>query len=84
MVGGLEVRMKLPTYIREAREREGLTQAQAGERMGWSQKTWSRVETGERVLSRDELKRACSVLPGLTLESAVMLHAVDLLSEEAA
>ena len=49
--------MDVPTTVREARERAGLSQAELAERTGTSQATISAYETGRKQPSVDTLSR---------------------------
>lgn len=48
--------------IRAERTRQGWTQAQLGERLGWSRKTVMQIEAGDRQLLAHELSDVCRAL----------------------
>ena len=54
--------MDVPTTLREARERAGLTQATLAERTGTSQATISAYESGRKQPSVDTLSRLLAAL----------------------
>ncbi len=57
-VGALE----LGQYVTVMRERAGVKQAELARRLGWSQAILSRVESGERACSADELVQLLSAI----------------------
>lgn len=63
-------RRKLRLALRQARERVGLTQREAAERVEWSQSKLIRVETGTVSVSVSDL-RALMTLYGLTDDTVV-------------
>lgn len=80
----MEVSLTLPAYIRQRREAAGWNQTRAGALAGLSQKTWSRIETGQRCLTPAEVRRICDAVPWLDLAVAATLLSSDALRGEAA
>ena len=48
--------------IQSARKASGMSQAEIAEKMGLTQSTWSKIETGERRIDLIELRRFCRAL----------------------
>lgn len=57
-----DIKQQVGSLIREARIRKGLTQAEAGERMGVSATTFNRYESGNQNLTIETLFKIASVL----------------------
>ncbi|MCL6548975.1 MAG: helix-turn-helix domain-containing protein, partial [Alicyclobacillus sp.] len=54
--------LDVPTALRLARERRGLTQAALGRKVGYSGNMMSAIECGERVMAPDVAARARDLL----------------------
>jgi transcriptional regulator with XRE-family HTH domain len=57
--------------LRAERSRAALSQAELAARLGWSEKTMMRIETGERRLFFDEMPDVCRAL-GISLNRLLL------------